>query len=449
MKKLLALMGIDRAVLFTLMLRGWNIFSGLLTIVFVVRTLSPELQGYYYTFNGLIALQIFAELGLSFAIIQFSSHEMAQLSWQQDGTVSGSHESKRRLQSLLHFVFSWFGVASVLLIVVLLPAGLYFFSSDSLKTAEVSRVSLPWTLLVIFSAVNLFITSATAILEGCGKVSQVAAMRLWQSIFAMSTVWIILSLGGELYALAVSSMMIGVSGLAWLWIKHRIFFKDLIKQSTELPGMSWRREIWPFQWRIAVSWMSGYLIFQLFTPLIFKTHGPVSAGQMGMSLQIISALNGAAMAWISPKAPLYGQLIATNQRRLLDSLFLRGFTQSLVFLLIAVSSVWIALYFMERMASAYALRVVPLSLFSLLCVVCIANHIIFAEAAYLRAHKQDPMMELTVFAGLVTAVLASFLVPALGVAGAVYSYAATTLFIGLSGSTAIFFYKRREWTQNY
>ena len=71
--------GIDRAVFFTLLGRGWNVGAGLIIIALVAHFLSPELQGYYYTFNSLIALQVFAELGLNFAIIQFASHEMAQL----------------------------------------------------------------------------------------------------------------------------------------------------------------------------------------------------------------------------------------------------------------------------------------------------------------------------------------------------------------------------------
>jgi hypothetical protein len=68
--------------------------------------LSSELQDYYYTFNSLVALQVFTELGLSFAFIQFASHEMTQLTWQQGGMVSGNSEAKRRLHSLLHFALT-------------------------------------------------------------------------------------------------------------------------------------------------------------------------------------------------------------------------------------------------------------------------------------------------------------------------------------------------------
>lgn len=229
--------------------------AGLLTIVVIAHFLSPELQGYYYTFNSLIALQIFAELGLNFAIVQFASHEMAHLNWLPNGTVSGDAEAKRRLQSLMHFAFSWFGVAALLMIALLLPAGLYFFNSGIPNAIAVSNVSIPWIFLVIFTAANLFVTAAAAILEGCGKVAQVAVLRLWQSLFAVTMVWVVLSLGGHLYALTVSSLMMALIGFTWLWISHQMFFKDLIAHRTPLPGMSWRKEIWPFQWRIAVSWM--------------------------------------------------------------------------------------------------------------------------------------------------------------------------------------------------
>lgn len=445
MKRFALQLGIDRAVFFTLLGRGWNIGAGLLTIVIIAHFLSPELQGYYYTFNSLIALQIFAELGLNFAIAQFACHEMANLSWMPDGTVSGSPEAKRRLQSLMHFAFSWFGVAALFMITLLLPAGLYFFNSSNHDVIAMNNVSIAWILLVIFTAANLFVTAAAAILEGCGKVAQVAVLRLWQSLVAVTMVWAILSMGGHLYALTASSLMMGLTGFFWLWINHRMFFKDLIAHSNALPGMSWRKEIWPFQWRIAVSWMSGYLIFQLFNPLLFKTHGPIVAGQMGMSLQIIAAMNGAAMAWITTKAPTYGQLVATNQRKELDALFVRGLIQSFVFLFAGVVTVWLLLFFLNQTASPYATRVLPMPLFSFLCLVCLANHVVFAEAAYLRAHKVEPFMGLSVLCGLVTAISAILLVPSLGSLGAVYSYTAPALLIGLLGGTFIFFSKRKQW----
>jgi O-antigen/teichoic acid export membrane protein len=448
MKRLAFRLGIDKAVFFTLLGRFWNVAAGLLTILAVAHFLSPELQGYYYTFNSLIALQIFVELGLNFAIIQFASHEMAHLYWLPDGTLSGDSQAKRRLQSLLKFAFYWFSVAALLMMAILLPLGLFFFGAADNNTIPQSNFSIPWSLLVMFTAISLFVSAASAILEGCGKVAHVALLRLWQSVLAVTLALCTLALGGQLYALVISSLTAASVGIIWLFNNYRNFFKDIVSYHVHLSGMSWSKEIWPFHWRIAVSWMSGYLIFQLFTPLIFKTHGAVAAGQMGMSLQIINALNAFAMVWISTKAPVYGQLIVTNQRAQFDALFFRGLIQSFVFLLLGVTIIWFSFAYMIQIKSYYIIRILPLPLFTLLCLVCLANHVIFAEASYLRAHKEEPFMVLSLLNGILTATLAIILVPSLGLAGAVYSYAATNLSIGLVGGSLIFFRKRKKWVLN-
>lgn len=444
MKQFALRLGIDRAVFFTLLGRSWNVGAGLLIIAVVAYILSPEIQGYYYTFSSLIALQIFAELGLSFAIIQFASHEMAQLSWLPDGTVDGDPKAKCRLQSLFKFSLCWFGVAATLMVIVLLPLGIFFFDTAKLDTVTLPNIAIPWSLLVIFTAINLFIIAAAAILEGCGKVAHVAVLRFLQSLCAMSMVLFTLGLGGQLYALVISSVMMVLVGFVWLRVNYWKFFKDLLAYRSSLVGLNWREDVWPFQWRIAVSWMSGYFIFQLFTPLIFKTHGAIAAGQMGMSLQIINAMNSVAMAWISTKAPIYGQLIATNQRQKLDVLFFRGFVQSFVFLIAGVALIWLGLFYITHSGVSYIGRILPLQLFSFLCLACLANHIVSAEATYLRAHKEEPFIWLSLSSGLMTAILAILLVPALGLGGAVFAYTATTLSISLVGGTFIFLAKRKN-----
>lgn len=446
-KQSIRLAGIDRAIFFNLLVRGWGVSAGLLTIFFVTRFLSAELQGYYYTFYSLIALQIFVELGLTFAIIQFASHEMAKLSWTPEGVLSGSPESKRRLQSLMRFAVTWFGVAGLLMTLLLLPVGVHFFEAAAPGGASDQDVRGPWILLVIFTAAGLIVIAATAVLEGCGKVAEMAVLRLWQSVFSVAAAWIVLSLDGGLYALAASSFMIVLVGITRLWVKHGIFFRDIFRYSTQLPGMNWRREIWPFQWRIAISCCSGFFISQLFSPLLFATHGPVVAGQMGMSLQIINAINGAALVWITTKAPTYGKLIASKQTGALDAMFFRGLAQSFFFLLIAVISFFLIFIYLVFAESPYVNRILSPYPLAILCIVCLANHLVCSEAAYLRAHKQEPFMVLSIINGLVTAILALLLIPPLGVIGAVYSYAATALLIGLGGGTFVFIQKRKIWVR--
>ena len=56
------------------------------------------------------------------------------------------------------------------------------------------------------------------------------------------------------------------------------------------------QEIFPFQWKIALSWISGYLIFQLFNPVLFATEGSKIAGQMGMTMVAISGISSISIS---------------------------------------------------------------------------------------------------------------------------------------------------------
>jgi hypothetical protein len=345
----------------------------------------------------------------------------------------------------MHFTIFWIGGASLILVVVLVPLGIHFFDSTVAGNDSPPDILLPWVLLVVFTAINLVITTFTALLEGCGKVTQIAVLRLWQSVLSVASVWIILGRGGQLYALVGNSLMVVLIGGGWLFVKYRFFIKDLFKHNLDLPGLNWRQEIWPFQWRVAISWMSGYIIFQLFNPLLFKTHGSVAAGQMGMSMQIMGALNGAAMAWITTKAPTYGKLVAIGRVDALDNLFVKGLFQSVGFLLLTVCGVFLVFFYFNATDSIYSARILPLKYFFLLGFVCIGNHFIFAEAAYMRAYKQEPFVGLSIVNAMVTAFLAFILIPPLGAAGAVYSYAVSNLLIGLGVGTTVFLRKRRQW----
>ncbi len=81
-------LGLDRAVVFTVLARAWTSGSGLITVVLIARFLSPAEQGYYYTYASLIALQMVFELGFSQVVMQLASHERAHLSIGPDGSVT-------------------------------------------------------------------------------------------------------------------------------------------------------------------------------------------------------------------------------------------------------------------------------------------------------------------------------------------------------------------------
>ncbi len=407
--------------------------------------MSSELQGYYYTFASLIGLQIFVELGLNFAVVQIASHEMAKLKWTLNNTLEGNEESKKRLQSLLHFSIIWIGIAAIVMIMVLIPIGISFFYASENKNRIDLNILGPWITLVISAAANLVLTPAISILEGCGKVSEIAILRICQSIFSSAVIWIVLSIQGELYALGASTIITLIITVIFIWKKYICFFKDLLLPRSGLKGMNWKREVWPFQWRISISWTSGYLVNQIYIPIIFISHGAVLAGQMGLTMHIFTAISGVTTAWITSKMPSYGQLIASSQRNKLDTLFNKGLIQSTVALILINFIIVVIVYYMMDNNSIYLERILPAKLIVILAIASLGNHIIFSLSSYLRAHKKEPFMILSVMNGIITLTLALQLIPKYGATGAVVSYVGPLLFLGLIFTTIIFYRKRKEW----
>ena len=141
-------LGLDRAVGFTVLARFWSSAAGLVTVALIARFLSPAEQGYYYTFGSLVALQIVFELGFSFVILQLASHERAELSISTDYEISGAPIAHARLASVIQKSVRWYSMAAVVMACTLLPVGFYFFSTHQHAGQTVSW-QLPWCFVCI------------------------------------------------------------------------------------------------------------------------------------------------------------------------------------------------------------------------------------------------------------------------------------------------------------
>ena len=51
-------LGIDKAIFYTLLGKGLQMSTAAFTVLFIVAFLSPDEQGYYYTFGSIVAIQV-------------------------------------------------------------------------------------------------------------------------------------------------------------------------------------------------------------------------------------------------------------------------------------------------------------------------------------------------------------------------------------------------------
>jgi hypothetical protein len=401
-------------------------------------------QGYYYTFNSVIALNIFFELGLSFVLVQCASHEWAYLQWTPTRLLIGPPAVKGRLAAMVRLALKWYALASLGVCVCILPAGDLFFQRAGHAAGNIVW-RLPWAWLVIVSALNLYVNALLAVLEGCGKIAEIAATRAIQSVIANIALWLALIGGCGLAASPIyQTVMIAVPA-TWLYVRYRQFFVDLVGSHRTASSFSWRREVWPFQWRIALSWVSGYFIFQLFNPVLFAFRGPVEAGRMGMTVSAVGALQSVCYPWISTKAAPFGALVAAGNFKKLDRLFFKSLANSFVVLSLGASAAFGCLLILRWWRYPLAGRLLDPIPFGLLIIAALVNHIVFSEALYLRAHKQEPFLINSVLLGICTGLSTYLLGRTYGATGIAAGYCVLTLVIGLGGGTYIFNTKRHGW----
>lgn len=404
--------------------------------------LLPKQQGFYYTFGSLIAMNILLELGLMGVIVQFASHENAHLQWGRSGVLEGPEIALGRLASLLKISLIWFGAAAALVILLLMPAGMAFFSRDSEQASVVWR--FPWFFLTVASAINLMILPLLAVLEGCGKVAHIASLRLAQSVVASAGLWITLISGGALLASPVFEMLEVIVTLVWLGYYYRTFFRQLLERTTIGIPFDWRVEVWPFQWRIAITSLGGYLLSQLFNPILFSARGAEAAGRMGMSLSVAGGLVVIASSWIRTKAPSFGSLVAMRRWKDLDQIFFSTFRQTLLALTILSIITFSLSALLPIFAPAFSQRLLSPLPFAFLLLALLMNHGIYCQAVYLRAHKAEPFVVLTIVTGIVTATSSFFLAKHFGETGVCIGFCACSV-AALGASTWIFLRKRRQW----
>jgi hypothetical protein len=183
MRSLLRLTGVNRAVFYGVLSKVWLAAGGAVTVLLISVYLSPELQGFYFTFYSFLAMQVLVELGLTTVIINMSSHEWADLRLDEKGRIRGSGQALSRLKSLMLGMVKWFVAGGIILFLLMVIVGFIFFSSAG---ATGVQWQMPWLLFCSLACVNLMTLPLLSVLEGCNQVDNVYFFRFIQEILRSS-----------------------------------------------------------------------------------------------------------------------------------------------------------------------------------------------------------------------------------------------------------------------
>lgn len=424
---------VNQAVVFAMLLRGWQMVGGFVTVLLVSTYLSGDLQGYYFTFTSLIGVQALFDLGFGTISVNLVSHEWAKLDSDGHDHASANSRVLARLIELGQRLFRWYSVAAILFGMTVAGCGTIFFSAQQTGSAS---WHVPWIALVALTSFSLATSPLIALMEGCNQVASVNRMRLVQAVLASVAIWLSVILGGGLWALVASAAVRVLCELTLVAARRRGFFGKFF-DVPQRGFIDWRNEVWPLQWRLGIQAAVGFFSSGLLTPIMFHYHGPTVAGQMGLTWTVLMAIQQASLAWIQPRIPRLGMLAARRQFTEMDRLFFHSTIQSLITMAIAGTVLWSVVSIGRAWGFAVVDRFLETLPLGLLAVTVAVNLVLACQGHYVRACKREPFLVLSLVADGSMGLISWWLGSQFGPTGAISGLLAVSTFVVVPWQTAI------------
>lgn len=338
------------------------------------RRLTAEELGFFFSFLSFGALVQLGDFGLSYATLQAA------------GQLAGSGRL-HDLAPLERRVVKWNLLATAVASVVVLALGWATFSTQ-MATSPI-RWQSPWlAYLAAVIAVQLTMPRIS-LREGGGRIEQMWALRLAQELVAGAACLVALHLGAGLYSLSAFAGMRALVAASWLAFADRLQHRE----SAEPYSLArWMAEVWPFQWKIGLSNLSGFLIFRSFSPIVLLEKGPVAAGQFGLAISFMNLLIAVTTAWPVSQAAHYAALNASRNFRELRRSFPVMLWASSAFAAVAAAGMCVVLVEARAFGISVALRLPQMSTTALILGTAVIHHVVACFAVFLRAEGREPLL---------------------------------------------------------
>ncbi len=355
--------------------------------VLVIWQTSPIDQGFYFAFISFGILLQLCDFGLSYASLQSASHLVAT-------------SRIAALPALAALALRINAVVTSLAAIVVAVLGWWVFART--PGDAIVAWTAPWLVFVVGVAANHLTAPYIFLVEGGVSVTRAWRFRLIQEVLSGSALLVVLTSGLGLWSLVAYYWTRCLLTVAWMrW--GPLLRVDAGSEPFTL--RRWRTELWPFQWRVGLSAISSYLVFQAFGPVLFALHGPAEAGRFSLSLSMMNAIVMVTTAWPISQAAHFGILLGRRQGRDLSLRWTRLLMQSTAFAALGSLVTIVAFIALRRWAPDAMGRFAGPTTTGLLIASAVAHHVIACIAVVLRSERRDPLLALGIVSGAVTLTL--------------------------------------------
>jgi hypothetical protein len=419
----------------------WRFFGGAATLALVPFFLSPETQGFWYTFGGVSALFLFADLGFSSIVMQYAAHEFAFLGFGEGYRLEGPEDRRGRLASLFRFVMRWAIRAVLLAWPIVFAVGCLLFGG---KPSQAGWLA-PWLLFSLASALVFLGTILAAFLQGCDEIAGIQRIALGAAVWGMAVLLLSLIAGLGLYSLALGTMASSALYLISMARRYRKFLGAMLTSGAA--PFERKGEILALLRKYALSWSSGYLIFQIYTPFMFHFFGPEEAGKAGITMSLAQAAFGLSATWLTAATPRMNMLVAKREWKKLDAVFMVNLARSCGTYIAGIACLALGILLFgrnERLLHSVFPRFLGALPIAMLATGWFLQLFVSGMAAYLRAHKDEPYVGLSLVSGLIILATTWACVRFLG-SNFLFSGFLLSFAYALPVGNRIFRKKREEW----
>lgn len=416
-----------------------TIGTGGISLILAITVLKPTILGYYYSFLSIAAWRVAMDGGMSYLVVRFMAHEWVHMLRDGEDT-----DAAARIASLIRFVLPAYALLGLFFGAITLLIGKYWFGGGPLPWAQWFPALAVQAVVVML---NLCALAVRSLVEGINDIVSSNKGTLISTILGAMAGWCVLLFGNPLYAIPI---WFGVSALVSMvvWypaLRPVLRFSRYYHASIRL---SWRHEFWPLQWRLVLSMVGAMAMFQLFVPITFGALGPVSAGRIGIALQVFQAIDQLGNVWVQARVPSMAMLAAHRHFQELRGLVART-TINGVLTSLMLAAVTLAGYGLVRAyLPQYGARLcnfMTLVLFLLTSVVFQVEHV---QAAVVRCQKKEPFVLLSLLGGALMASMSYIFIRLWSEEGVALAFALCICFFLVPGTMLISRRYSNHWDAN-
>lgn len=380
MKRAIALMGQNRAIVVGLMAQVLQYGAALLLLPFIVTRLPTAQVGIWYVFVTVQGLAALADFGFQPTIARSFAAAYAGADRLHKEGLAGTAGSEPNL-SLVNRILRtsrglYLALAAVILLLLLTLGTWYITHIASREIDNIQHVQIAWVVFATGTAFNLYLLWVSPFLLGANRATHnylfLIASRGGFAILGV----IALLAGGGLIALALMNLAGGLIGRAVAAWSMRPMMRQLRDAPPDHgPSVSVLSEIGPNAARMGLVALGGFLINRFNVLIISSYAGLATSASYAISLQLLSALTAAALLPSQIALPRMVSLRVRHEVADLRRLFIR---RHVFLLLLFVTGSLFLVLFGQPLLTIIGSRIVLLSptlLFLLAFVLLLeANH---------------------------------------------------------------------------